>query len=460
MSNTPITAAQAKEFDIKKCLVYSNDEKTQADIGSLITDLYYFEDVLSPSIKVDIMFADTATVNKDNSLKTVMEALQLVGTEKVELKLSDPNEKEISVTVYSDFVSAPSKEPRKSLVTVNLVSKELIFNYKTSVNYRLDGKISDHVTKILKETFKTKKKLDIEETSGEYNYCGVNHHGFATILTLARKAVPNTKNAKGNTAGFFFFETSEGFKFKSVEGLLSENEPGGGKKKYKSLAYNETPDGRGTTVPPEYDGKILEYNLGSTAGSVQSKLQIGTYSTKTVLFDPFNCYYEVVTPNTQGEGGDLGSEKNLQTAGQNLPKYNKEFNVEGKNQDYTRTQYMIIDKGTLPTGDTKQQIEKSGKENFDPKNILSQSTMRYNQFFSAAVEITITGDFSLHAGDYIFIDAPQNNPEDRNSMDKQLGGYYVIAKLCHYISPRSGGYTKLTLSRDSIGRKGSPTNPI
>jgi hypothetical protein len=178
------------------------------------------------------------------------------------------------------------------------------------------------------------------------------------------------------------------------------------------------------------------------------------------LFDPFNCYYEVVTPNTQGEGGDLGSEKNLQTAGQNLPKYNKEFNIEGKNQDYTRTQYMVIDKGTLPTGDTKQQIEKSRQENFDPKNILSQSTMRYNQFFSAAVEITITGDFSLHAGDYIFIDTPQNNPEDRNSMDKQLGGYYVIAKLCHYISPRSGGYTKLTLSRDSIGRKGSPTNPI
>ena len=51
---------------------------------------------------------------------------------------------------------------------------------------------------------------------------------------MARKAVPNIKNAKGNTAGFFFFETSEGFKFKSVEGLLSEYEPGGGKKNYKT----------------------------------------------------------------------------------------------------------------------------------------------------------------------------------------------------------------------------------
>jgi hypothetical protein len=457
MSNTPITAAQAKEFDIKKCLVYSNDQKTQVDIGNLITDLYYFEDVLSPCIKVDILFADTATVEEGKGLKTVMNALQLVGTEKVEIKLLDPNKKEISVTVYSDSVSAPSQEPRKSLVSMNLVSKEFIFNYKTVVNYRLDGKISDHVKRILTETFKTEKTLDIEETLGEYNYCGINHHGFATILTLAKKAIPVLQNAQGNTAGFFFYETSDGFKFKSVEGLLSENEPSGGKKKYKSLVYNETPDGRGINVPPEYGGKILEYNLGSTAGSVQSKLQIGTYSTRTILFDPFNCYYEVVNPNTQG--GNLGSEKNLQTAGKNLPIYNKEFNVEGANKDYTRTQYMIIDTGSLPTGNSTQQLRKSDKKNFDPKNILSQSTMRYNQFFSTSVEITITGDFSFHAGDYIFIDSPQNNPEDRNSMDKQLGGYYVIAKLCHYISPRSGGYTKLTLSRDSIGRKGSP-NPI
>ncbi len=120
---------------------------------------------------------------------------------------------------------------------------------------------------------------------------------------------------------------------------------------------------------------------------------------------------------------------------------------------------MLIDTGTLPTGDTKQQIKKSKEKNFDPKNILNQSTMRYNQFFSTSIEITITGDFSLHAGDYIFIDSPPTNSKDKNSMDKQLGGYYVISKLCHYISPRSGGYTKLVLCRDSIGRKGSP-NPI
>ena len=456
MSNQIITAAQAKEFDIKKCLVYSNDEKTKSDIGSLITDLYYFEDLLSPTLKVDILFADTGTVKKDGEFKNVIDALQMVGTEKVDLELTDPKNQKIKVTLYTDAIAPIAKENRKSLVSVTLGSKESITNYKTAVNFRLDGKISDHITRILKETLKVdgKKKLDIEETSNNLNHIGNNMRPFATILQLARKAVPQTPNAEGNTAGFFFYETSEGYKFKSVEGLLSPNEPGGGKKKYKSLVHNETPDGRGSSVPPEYGGKILEYNVVTPSGSVQSKLQIGTYATRTIMFDPFNCYYEVIAPNVLG--GQKGAESKLQKAGKNLPKYNKEFNQEGNNQDYSRTQYMLIDKGTLPTGNSKQQIEKSTEQNFDPKNILNQSVMRYNQFFSTKVEITITGDFSLHAGDYIFVDAPETSTKDTKVMDKQFGGNYVIAKLCHYISLRDGGYTKLTLCRDSTGRKGSP----
>ena len=355
MSNL-ITAAQAKEFDIKKCLVYSNDGATKSDIGVLITDLYYFEDLLSPTLKVDILFGDTGTVKEGGIFKNAVDALQMVGTEQVDLELIDPNDQKIKVTLYTDAIVPIAKENRKSLVSVTLGSKESIMNYKTTVNYRLDGRISDHITRILTETLKVdgKKKLDIEQTSNNLNHIVNNMRPFATILQLARKGIPQTSNAEGNTAGFFFFETSEGYKFKSVEGLLS---PVG--KDYKSLVHNETPDGRGSTVPPEYGGKILEYNVTTPSGSVQSKLQIGTYATRTIMFDPFNCYYEVITPNVLG--GQKGAESKLQKAGKNLPKYNKEFNQEGNNQDYSRTQYMLIDKGTLPTGDSKQQIEKSTK---------------------------------------------------------------------------------------------------
>lgn len=459
MANTPITAAQSKDYNIAKCLITSNDQKNKKDISTIISDLYYYESILSPNIKVDLIYVETGkTIEADGGLKTLIEGMPLVGTEKTELKISDPNEEEIEVELYIDNIKPLTQDTQKTAVGLKLVSKESILNYKTVLNTRFDGKISDHIKKILTEQtyLGTKKELDIEETENNYNFIGNNRRPFYVLLWLAKKSVPKTQKAKGNSAGFFFFETSQGFKFKSIEGLLSETDPSGGKKEYKSFVNNQTPDGRGATIPEGYSGKVLEHNVETATGDVQSKLEIGTYSTRTILFDPFTGYYEVVTPNASADGGKPGAESNLQKAGKELPKYNKEFNRTENNKDFSRTQYMLIDKGSLPTGDTQQQIEKSKEENFDPKNVLNQSVMRYNQFFSTKVTITITADFSLHAGDLIFVDSPELSNKDTQEYNQQFGGFYVIAELCHYISLSEGGYTKLTLVRDSVGKKGTP----
>jgi hypothetical protein len=172
----------------------------------------------------------------------------------------------------------------------------------------------------------------------------------------------------------------------------------------------------------------------------------GAYSSRIVVFDPFRCYYEVLTPPASEEA---------KTAGKKLPKLNPELDKEGKNKEYTRTTYMLLDKGTLPTGKTEQQLEKSEEENFKPKDTLNQAIMRYNQLFASGVEMTIAGDFSLHAGDVLFVDAPELQTDTKNDEpNKQSGGLYIIADLCHYISTK-GTYTKLNLVRDSFGRKGN-----
>lgn len=454
MPETPITAAQSRDYNIAQCLITSNNEKNKKDISTIITDLYYYESILNPFIKVDLMYVETGkTVDDGGTLKTLVEGMPLVGTEKVQITLSDPKDVKLKVDLYIDNVQPIQKDTTRGAGTLNLVSRESILNYKTVLNTRFDGKISDHINKILTDPkyLGTKKKLDIEETANNYNFIGNNRRPFYAILWLAKKGVP--KGGQNNSAGYFFFETSDGFKFKSIDGLLSDTDPEGGKKKYKSYVYNSTPDGRGTSIPPEYSGKILEHSIDTATGSAQSKLEIGTYSTRTILFNPFNCYYEVVNPNVEG---DIAGKDKLKKAGKELPQYNKEFIKEGNNKDFSRTQYMLIDCGSLPTGDTKQQIGKSKEQNFDPKGILNQSVMRYNQMFSTKTTITISGDFSLHAGDYIYIDSPELSNKDTQEMNKQFGGFYVVAELCHYISLENGGWTKLTLVRDSVGRKGSP----
>ena len=437
-----ITSKGAEPSFIDRIDIVSNKNQSKnVSVAGGTIRLMYYESILQDSIKATITFADTGN-SIDN--KTVIEGLPMVGQEKVFLKFRDNNEQTLDLVLYINKVTPLADDTTKSMVQIDLASKEFIMNEKVRLNTRFDGKISDHIRKILTDQsyLGTEKNVDIEETSNNYNFIGNNKKPYYAMNWLSKRAVPNLPDAKGNTAGYFFYETSEGFKFKSIDSMLSQE-------KKKSIIYNQTPDSRGANIPAGYDVKALDYSKDNRV-DVQEKLKMGAFSTRTVLFDPFNCYYEVITPNAKEK------EKSLKLAGKELPVLNPEFNKEGANKDFSRTTYMLLDKGTLPVGDTKQQIEKSREENFEPKNILNQAIMRYNQLYSIKTTITIPGDFSLHAGDAVFIDAPELAPETKE-VSKENGGLYIIADLCHYISPKET-YTKLNLVRDSFGRIGNHTS--
>ena len=448
MASEKTVLRQVREVNIAQCIIESNTGGDQKDIVDLITDIYYYESILEPSIRTNIIYVDTGkTIQKGQTTQTLIEGLPLQGTESVKIKITDGNDIKLEFEQFVTQIVPVGQDTTKSLVTLDLVSEEGIINYKTKINQRFDGKVSEHVKKILtdKKYLGTEKKLDIEATENTYNFIGNQKRPFYSILWLAKKSIPSLQGAKQNTAGYFFYETSEGFKFKSIDSLLSQE-------KKKSFIYNQTPDSAGENLPSGYSAKILEHSVDDVSGDIQSKLSMGTYSTRTILFDPFNCYYEVITKEAEK------TEKNLKLAGKNLPKLNPKFIREGQKKEYSRTQYMLIDKGTLPTGDSKQQIVKSDQPNFDPQNILNQSVMRYNQLFSTKTQITITADFSLHAGDIIFIQSPELSNKDNKELNKQFGGKYLISDLCHSISITKGGYTELTLIRDSFGKTGSFTN--
>lgn len=441
MSNL-ITTKSAQPSYIEKFDIISNksQDKTVSVVNGSVR-LMYYESILQDTVKITYTFADSGNTI-DN--KTALEGLPIVGQEKVTVKFKDNNEATLNLTMYVNKVTPISDDTTKSMIQLELVSKEFILNEKIRLNERFDGKISDHLKKILTAPnyLATKKNVDIEETSNNYNFIGNNKKPYYAMNWLSKKAVPNFEKAKGNTAGYFFFETSEGFKFKSIDSLLSQE-------KKKSIIYNQTPDSRGDNTPSGYDAKALDYSKDNRV-DVQEKLKMGAFSTRTVLFDPFSCYYEVVVPNAKEK------EKSLKLGGKELPVLNPEFNRTGANKDFSRTTYYLLDKGTLPSGSTDQQISKSKEENFEYKNILNQAIMRYNQLYSIKTTITIPGDFSLHAGDAIFIDAPELATETKD-VSKENGGLYIIADLCHYISPKET-YTKLNLVRDSFGRIGNHTS--
>jgi hypothetical protein len=145
-----LTSRQVRDVDIGEFVITSNDQKTKKDIVDAITDLYYYESVLQETIRVDVVYADTGkSVEKDGSLKTIVDGLPLVGQEKTSIKLKDANGVEIKTDIYVNRITPLTQDTTKSLVGLDLVSKEGILNYKVALNTRFDGKISDSVNRIL-----------------------------------------------------------------------------------------------------------------------------------------------------------------------------------------------------------------------------------------------------------------------------------------------------------------------
>ena len=450
---------------ILKIDVKSNKTEDTVSIVNSVMTLQYYESILQDSVRASVTYTDTGNTIHE---RTAMEGLPIVGQETVNLKFSDNNENTIDTLMFVNKVSPIFEDTRTSVVQLNLASREYIWNEKVRVNKRFDGEISDHVKKILTdpnflgpndalkavEGYK-QKELDIEQTSSKQNFIGNNKKPYYIINWLSRGAV-SKESSLGNSAGYIFWETSDKFIFKSIDSLMNTTT----NKPKKKIIYNESPDAGGGSIPEGYDYKAFEYSVDN-AVNIQNKLKMGAYSNSIITFDPYDCAYKVITPNagnTKDAPKAQGNEKNLKKAGKELPELNKVFTNPGENKEFSRTTYYVLDKGSLPEGsgegtEQEQLGEKSKEENYNPAQVLNQGIMRLNQLFALKVTITIPGDFSLHAGDAIYVDAPQLQSDiETDEVDKQVGGNYIICDLCHYLSPKYT-LTKLVLIRDSFGRK-------
>ena len=447
MTATPLTTKDAEPAIPHKVNIISNSTGKSASVINGFVRLEYYESITLDNVEASYTFNDTGGAIDG---KTVREGLPLVGTEEVELQFEDSNGNMINFNskeknaLYVNRVTPFFEDANKSMINLQMVSQEAIRNEQGSsrVHIRMDGRISDHITDIFEDFLKCEKKLEIDETSNNYNFIGNGRKAFYTLNWLSRMAIPSKDGKAGDTAGFLFYETSEGYFFRPIDSFFGQKYDNG-KKWKKKFIYTQSV----SEVPAGYDGKILEHTSVNRTPDAQEKLKMGAYQTKLVVFDPFNCAYrtfEQTAKETEDKDG-------IKIAGTHLPKLNKTFEFDDP-KNSTRTTFMLYDTGSLPTGDTEEQIESNATQNFESQTVLNQAIRRYNQLFTVVETITIAGDFSLHAGDAIFVDFPSiEESKTSDEVDTESGGLYIIADICHFMTSEHT-FTKMNLVRDSFGR--------
>jgi len=437
-------------------------KKGSKDSVSLVNGtvrLLYWESILADTVSASVVFTDAGNTMKSTkstrrgtrSTKkkvSAVEGLPILGREKVNLKFTDNkgntldfNDKNGSL-ILNDRPTIPtdSQTSSKSYELI-LASPEFVGNNeKERVRYCSAEILSEQVKNIFEKVLKTKKKLDIEDTKNSMNYIGKNKKPFYVINDLSKKSVSSGSQELGFSAGYLFWETSEGYHFKSIDTILT------GEQK-KKIIYNESADNK---IPKGYDIKALTLETNNLI-NVQKKYQMGAYCIRSIEINPYDTNFKSTIINAF----DPKVQEKLNLAGGYFAPENDAFTKEGDDVQFSRTTYYTADVGQQHMGESEEQIEKSKEENFKKSEVVNQAIMRYNQLFASQITITIPGDFSLHAGDCVWMDIPEVSESENKAcgddVNKVDGGLYTIADLCHYITAKQT-YTKLNLIRDSFGR--------
>ena len=421
---------KAESGDILKFLITSNSTGQKKDISRLVTELNYEESVFDVSIRISAVVIDSAADPNFIVVLSVLEELKIAGGELVELEFMDNNENTYELEMYIDEIVGSSNNTKDQTYFITLCSEELLLNESKRVRKKFEGKISDSISTILTRDLGTTKELTVDETINKFNFLGVNYKPFYWCLSLAKKSVPFKQ---GQVAGYLFFENYTGYHFRAIDELFDQDE----KRKY---IYNETVK----TLPPDFDAKIMEYNMRSNM-QFQKNLSTGSYNTEKFDFNPQEqTYDENKFAYTDQEGGiNIPAKTNITEC------VNPKF-ISEPSRYFT---YMK-DVGTLPEGTSlEKQLDKSAEENLQLPDIAAQAAMRYQQAFTIQMEITIPADMGVNVGDIVFVDVPEissrkqrvPDPEEANS------GLYMISELCHKLTPNRS-VSKLILVRDSYDR--------
>ena len=181
------------EQTIFRELSISNPKTGNAvDLRGGLIDFRLYESILSNHITAELIIGETGySVEVDNQMKNILDGLPVRGGEPVRIRAIDPQGNEVNFTgknaLYVNKVRNVLTDSTRSIFTLDLCTKEYLGNEQTRVVKRYSGKISETVSKILKDVLKTTTPLDIEETSNSYNFIGNMKKPFYMVTWLASK---------------------------------------------------------------------------------------------------------------------------------------------------------------------------------------------------------------------------------------------------------------------------------
>jgi hypothetical protein len=425
-------------YEIEEFIIESLDGKKSIDATSCVARIKYFEDIFDPAI-----FISMQVVNTDG----LISSLPIRGGERVRLIISQEatgqriefTEEKNQYYIYKVYGST-SQSTREAFF-VDLAPVDMYKNETSRVirrypeNQGAEQKISDSVEQILKSVLKTDRNIFVEPTQNSYAFYGNTKKPFNVISWLCPKSIPpiGKSSPEAGTAGYLFYQSKNGYNFRSVDSLMSPLQPSSGdSKNYIRYFYNENTNEYADNAT---NFKVLTVPTFNKNVNIQDNLLSGMYSSSNYFFDlntkKFN-YYKYKLSDSYEIMNHASSDKKS-------PKI-----PQGLEESPSRVMVRFID-GIVKSPGTVNPNEKID----DRIRYQAHSVTRYNLAFSQIANITVPLNLNLTVGDVIFLDIGEITKQEKQK-DSKKSGLYLIAELAHEFSDNQG-YTGLKLVRDSYG---------
>ena len=341
--------------------------------------------------------------------------------------------------------------PKKQYYEILFCSPESYENVTESVSEAFTGPVENGVQKVLrnKKYLNSKKRFFFEPTKTNAKYVIPSKKPYETISFLARQAI----SAKYNNSGYMFYETADGYHFRSLESLFSF---GGGRLRKSKWNYQTQ-----MVQTTDMDNDMLQnterrmmsiksYDFESPMATLEN-MQKGMYANKLVVHDAFN---KTITEHNFDYHSNFEKEYHAEPIGTGSSAFSMTpiapFSKESENAkaitDLPNSKRMVMTDTTKIHND----YEFVPVSATLPKQLSKSQVLRQN-----VLNMSVYGKTDLRVGDMINISLPllrPTNPDEEDIANPYFAGRYVVLAIKHIVAVETGSHDMIIkCMKDSVG---------
>lgn len=421
------------DFSLKSVKLFPvvNKSSEGIELKQLIKEITIYESVISTSLYCELLINDIG--------ENLIGSLPLMGQEKININIGVAS-RNYDLNFYIFKIDGRIMQEKNQAYVVHCLSFEALINEQTRICERVDGKKSHE---FLKEKFEsknksgssafTKKKFDADVSLYPFNMYIPNWRLFDTAVWMSRRSV----SAKyKNSIGYLFYETLDGYKFKSLDELFEKTPYPNANTKYTFAQANTSAKG---TKANDY--RIMNYS-SPKAFDIMDDMRNGGFSHNSIYVDITNRTYRVFRTTADDYWKDMKHLDGL-----------KPYRTDGPLQLMNYPTRLVYRPTTINTFGWKE-VDIAGKNNIDEVNKnYEKSLYRYYFLEYNKLEIAVPGDLNIRAGNVIqvSIPSPKRSTDGKVLEDTRISGKYLVHSIKHSILNRTELRTTITLTRDSFG---------